>query len=129
MSIRGPLSGVIFLLAQEQADEIAGMNDDPPGAFAALFRDAPDLARRTRELLESDEIDVGPEAVDPEDLELLESAAGVVVRREEDGTVSVQPYRSDDELAAAWSAVMVELEPSEPGSQAISSPESDDNPT
>ena len=127
--IRGPLSGVIFLLAQEQADEIAGLNGDPPGAFAALFRDGSDLARRTRELLETDQVDVGQEAVDPEELELLERSAGVIVRREEDGSVTVRPYRSDDELAAAWSAVMVELEPGEPGSPLARSPESDDNPT
>lgn len=129
MSIRGALSGVIFLLAQEQADEIAGMNGDPDGTIAALFRDGPDLARRTRELLETEEVDVGLDAVDPGDLAALEDSAGVIVRRDEDGAVDVQPYRSDDELAAAWSVVMVELEPGEPGSPTVLSPESDDNPT
>lgn len=53
----------------------------------------------------------------------------MIVRRDEEGAVGVQPYRSDAELAAAWSAVMVELEPREPGSPDACSPESDDNPT
>jgi len=32
-------------------------------------------------------------------------------------------------VAAAWSAAMVELEPAEPGSPVVRSPESDGNPT
>ena len=111
MSIHGPLSGVIFLVAQEQADEIAGLNQARTNAFAALFRDGPDLARRTRDLIETEQIDVGAEAVEPEDWAALERSAGVIVRRNDDGKISVQPYDSDDDLAAAWSAVMVELEP------------------
>lgn len=129
MSIRGPLTGVIFLLAQEQADEIAGVNGVTEDGFAALFRDGPDLARRTRELLETDEVDVGPDAVEPEEWRALEESAGVIVRRDAEGTVTVEPYPTDAELAAAWSAVMVELEPGEPGSPAAQSPESDENPT
>jgi hypothetical protein len=129
MSIREPLAGVIFLLAQEQADEMAGVNDAGMDGFAALFRDAPDLARRARELVETDEVDVGPEAIEPEQWEVLETSAGVVVRRHPDAGVTVEPYPTDAELAAAWSATMVELEPGEPGSPAVRSPESDDNPT
>lgn len=129
MSIREPLAGVIFLLAQEQADEMAGVNDDGTDGFAALFRDGPDLARRARELIETDEVDVGPEAIEPEQWEALESSAGVIVRSDPAGGVMVEPYPTDAELAAAWSAAMVELEPAEPGSPAAQSPESDDNPT
>jgi hypothetical protein len=129
MSIREPLAGVIFLLAQEQADEMAGVNDAGADGFAALFRDGPDLARRARELVETDEVDVGPEAIEPEQWEVLETSAGVVVRRHRDAGVTVAPYPTDAELAAAWSATMVELEPNEPGSPAARSPESDDNPT
>ena len=129
MSIREPLTGVIFLLAQEQADEMAGVNDVGAEGFAALFRDGPDLARRVRELVEGDEVDVGPEAIDPDQMQLVEQSAGVVLRREADGAVTAEPYPTDADLAAAWSAVMVELEPDEPGSPAAQSPESDDNPT
>lgn len=129
MSIQGPLSGVIFLVAQEQADEIVGLNQTRAQAFAALFRDAPDLARRTRDLIQTDQIDVGPEAVEPEDWAMLERSAGVIVRRDNGGKVTVQPYESDDDLAAAWSAVMVELEPNEPGSPHVRTPEADENPT
>lgn len=129
MSIREPLTGVIFLLAQEQADEMAGLNDVGADGFAALFRDGPDLARRARELLETDEVDVGSDAIDPEQWQLIEESAGVVVRRDPDGTVTVEPYPTDADLAAAWSAIMVELEPGEPGSPPAQSPESDDNPT
>ena len=129
MSIREPLAGVIYLLAQEQADEMAGLNDVGADGFAALFRDGPDLARRARELLETDEVEVGTEAIEPEQWQLVEQAAGVVVRREPDGAVTVEPYPTDADLAAAWSATMVELEPGEPGSPRAQSPESDDNPT
>lgn len=116
MSIHGPLSGVIFLLAQEQADEIAGLNQNGGDEFAALIRDGSDLARRTRDLIETDQVDVGAEAVEPDDWASLERAAGVIVRRDPEGKVTVEPFETDDDLAAAWSAVMVELEPEEPGS-------------
>lgn len=129
MSIREPLAGVIFLLAREQADEMAGVNDAGADGFAALFRDGLDLARRFRELVETDEVDVGPEAIEPEQWEVLETSAGVVVRRHPDAGVTVEPHSTDAELAAAWSATMVELEPGEPGSPAARSPESDDSPT
>lgn len=89
MSIREPLTGVIFLLAQEQTDEM----------------------------------------IEPEQWQMVEESAGVVVRRDPDGTVTVQPYPTDADLAAAWSAIMVEYEPGEPGSPPGQSPESDDNPT
>lgn len=98
-------------MAQEQADEIAGLNQNRTDEFAALFRDAPNLARRTRDLIETDQVDVGPEAIEPEDWAMLERSAGVIVRRDNGGKVTVQPYESDDDLAAAWSAVMGELEP------------------
>ncbi len=111
MSIREPLSGVIFLLAQEQADEMAGLNDVGAKGFAALSRDGPDLARRTRELLETDQVDVGADAIEPEQWQAVEQSAGVVVRRDADGALTVEPYPTDADLAAAWSAVMVELEP------------------
>lgn len=91
MSIHGPLSGVIFLVAQEQADEIAGLNQSDTNEFAVLFRDGPDLARRTRDLIETDQVDVGADAVEPEDWVMVERAAGVIVRRDNDGKVTVQP--------------------------------------
>ena len=109
MSIREPLAGVIFLLAQEQADEMAGVNDAGADGFAALFRDGPDLARRARELVETDEVDVGPEAIEPEQWEVLETSAGVVVRRHPDAGVTVALHPTDAELAAVLNWTLQEF--------------------
>lgn len=122
------LAPVLLTLAQEGADEVAGPEVEEGHLWAALLRDGADIARRTREALEDAQTN-GEPVVDPEELRALEAAAGVIVMREREGAVSAQPYASEEDLAAAWSTLLADLEPSEPGSAAVGSPEADENPT
>lgn len=124
-----PLDRVIFALAQERADEIAGLDEEEGNLWAALLEDGPEVARRSRELLEAGHIEIGQDAIDPEEWASLEHAAGVIVTRDNEGAISVQPYRSEDDLAAAWATLMADLEPGEPGPATVATPEADDNPT
>lgn len=124
-----PLAGVLAMLATEGADEEAGPDEERGHMWAALFRGGPELAGRARETVESGAVDVRPEEIPPESWALLEAAAGVVVMQDVSGRVVAQPYEADDELAAAWSAVMADLEPGEPGAPTVQSPDADENPT
>jgi hypothetical protein len=124
-----PLDEVIFALAQDEADEVAGLDREEGNLWAALLQDGADIARRARELIDAGHTDVRHDAVDPDDWTALEQAAGLIVMRDNDGSIGVQPYRSEDNLAAAWVAVMADLEPEEPGSARVVSPDADDNPT
>ncbi|MGQ0570031.1 MAG: hypothetical protein ACT4P5_10965 [Armatimonadota bacterium] len=128
-SIGQPLAAAIFALAQEAADEVAGPGGDTGSFWAGLIRDGPDLVRRLREHLAVGGLDVDAESIEPGDWDTLDKAAGVIVMREDSGEIAVQAYRADDDLAAAWTAILVDIEPSEPGSPAAQSPEADDNPT
>lgn len=124
-----PLDEIIFALAQEEADEVAGLDREEGNLWAALLQDGSEVARRARELIEAGQTDVSPTAIDPDDWATVEQAAGVIVMRDNEGTIAVQPYGTEENLAAAWSAMMADLEPGEPGSSSVRSPESDDNPT
>ncbi len=122
------LAPILLTLAQDGADEIAGPEIEEGHLWAALLRDGAEIARRTREVLEDAQAN-GEPAVDPGELRALEAAAGVIVTRESEGAVTAQPYASEEELVAAWSTLLSDLEPSEPGSAAVGSPEADENPT
>jgi hypothetical protein len=128
-AIGEPLSRVIYELATDQADETAGPELEDNSAWAALFRDGPDLASRILEMKDAGQLDVDPEALTGSDWAALERSAGVIVMRDAEGILTVRPYESEDDLAAAWSAVMADLEAGEPGSPTVASPESDSNPT
>jgi hypothetical protein len=122
------LAPILLALAQEGADEVAGPEVEEGHLWAALLRDGAEIARRTREALEDAQTN-GEPPVDAGELRALEAAAGVIVTRESEGAVTAQPYASEEELAAAWSTLLADLEPSEPGSAAVGSPEADENPT
>lgn len=124
-----PLDEVIFALAQEEADEVAGLDREEGNLWGALLQDGSEVARRARELIEAGQTDVGFDAIDPEDWTAIEQAAGVIVMRDNEGAIAVQPYGSEENLAAAWATLMADLEPGEPGAATVKSPEADDNPT
>ena len=124
-----PLDEVVFALAQEEADEVAGLDREEGNLWAALLQDGSEVARRARELIEAGQTDLTLAAIDPDDWATVEQAAGVIVMRDNEGAIAIQPYRTEENLAAAWAALMADLEPGEPGSPSVKSPESDDNPT
>lgn len=124
-----PLDEIVLALAQEEADEVAGLDREEGNLWAALLEDGSEVARRARELIEAGQTDFALTDIDPDDWSTLEQAAGVIVMRDNEGAIAVQPYRTEENLAAAWAAMMADLEPGEPGSASVKSPESDDNPT
>jgi hypothetical protein len=128
-SIGPRLDEVIHRIAQDRADEVTGLDQEEGNLWAALLSDGPDLARQARDLLADGEFEFGGDAIDPDDLAALEIAAGVIVTRDNDGNLSVQPYQAEEDVAAAWSAVLADVEPGEPGPPSVASPEADDNPT
>jgi hypothetical protein len=128
-SLGEPLEQVIYTLAEEGADEVVGPSEGPDSLWAALMRDGSEIVHSVREHLAGDEASVDAGAIEPGDWNVLEQAAGVIVMREGTGRVSVQAYRADEDLAAAWTAILADVEPDEPGSAAVKSPDADDNPT
>lgn len=124
-----PLDEILLALAQEEADEVAGLDKEDGNLWAALLEDGSEVARRARELIEAGQTDFTFSDIDPDDWSTVEQAAGVIVMRDNEGAIAVQPYGTKENLAAAWSAMMADLEPGEPGSPSVKSPESDDNPT
>jgi hypothetical protein len=128
-SIGPRLDELIYRLAQDRADEVTGLDQEAGNLWAALLRDGPELAQEARDLLKAGEFEFGTESVDLDELAALDRATGVIVMRDNGGALSVQPYESDEDLAAAWSAILADVEPGEPGAPTAASPESDENPT
>ena len=126
----GPrLDELLYRLAQDRADEVTGLDQEEGNLWVALLRDGSALAQEARDLLKSGEFEFGTESVDLDELAALDRATGVIVARENSGALSVQPYESDENLAAAWSAMLADVEPGEPGAAAAVAPDADDNPT
>jgi hypothetical protein len=121
-----PLSMVIYAIAQEGSDEEAGGTSDD--LWAGLLRDGPDIADRARDLVQTEDADSEQEEIDESTWAQLEKSAGVIVTRDIRGGVSVQTFRSEEDLMSAWNALEAELKPSESGS-VVRTPESDDTPT
>jgi hypothetical protein len=128
-SIGPRLDELIFRVAQDRADEVTGLDQEQGNLWAALIRDGPELAQEARDLLKNGEFEFGTESVDLDELAALDRATGVIVTRDNVGALSVQPYESDEDLAAAWSAILADVEPGEPGAPTAMAPDADDNPT
>ena len=73
--------------------------------------------------------EVQPRGIDPAELSDVRAATGMIVTRDAEGDIAVRSFDSPDELAAAWSAIMVELAPAEPGAPTVGPADSDNNPT
>src|SRR5579863_1863601 len=109
-TIAPPLTGVLYTMAEEGADEeTTDLSDD---MWAGLLRDGADVARRIEEGLAADAAPIGRGDVDPDDLAALRESAGVIVTRDHRrGRVSAAAYPDENELLAAWTAIVMELEP------------------
>jgi hypothetical protein len=110
-TIAPPLRDVLYTMAEEGADEeTTDLSED---VWAGLMRDGADVARRIEEGLETDEALIEPDEVDPDDLAALREAAGVIVTRDHRrGRVTAAAFPDENELLAAWNALVAELEPS-----------------
>jgi hypothetical protein len=110
-AIAPPLTGVLYTMAEEGADEeTSDLSED---MWAGLMRDGADVARRVEEEIEAGDAPVAREDVDPDDLAAIRDAAGVIVTRDHRrGRVRAETYPDDNELLAAWKALVTELEPS-----------------
>jgi hypothetical protein len=109
--IAPPLTEMLYTIAEEGADEEA--SDFSEDVWAGLMRDGADVARRVEEEIEAGDAPVGREEIDPDDLAAIRGAAGVIITRDHRrGRVNAETYPDENELVAAWNALMVELEPS-----------------
>jgi hypothetical protein len=121
---------ILYEIAQEGGEDEAGPGPQSQDLWAVLLRDGEDLAAQAREYLSLADTDVAEADLDDDDWRILEAAAGVIVTKDATGEVRVQAHDTEADLAAAWSALMSELSPEEPGAPTVVSPEeSDDNPT
>jgi hypothetical protein len=110
-AIAPPLSDVLYTMAEEGADEET--SDLTEEVWAGLMRDGADVARRVEEEMDAGDVAVSRDEVDPEDIAAIRDAAGVIITRDHRrGRVTVETYPDENELLAAWSAIMAELEPS-----------------
>ena len=122
-----PLSQVLYAIARDQADEEAESAN--LGVWAGLVRDVETAADRVPEASLAVDSDVKPADIDTAELSQLRDCSGMIVTRDAAGAIAVRSFESPDELAAAWSAILVELTPGEPGAPTATVPESDNNPT
>jgi hypothetical protein len=109
-AIAPPLSDVLYLMAEEGADEeTSDLSED---MWAGLMRDGADVVRRLEEGMEAGDAPVAREDLDPDDLAAIRDAAGLIVTRDHRrGRVAAETYPDETELLAAWNALIVELEP------------------
>jgi hypothetical protein len=126
-TVSAPLSEALYAIAREQSDEEVESAD--LGMWAGLLRDVETVADRVPETSLAGDSGVDPRDIDTAELSHLRTSSGMIVTRDVDGAIAVRSFDSPDELAAAWSAILVELAPSEPGAPTTATPESDNNPT
>lgn len=98
------LARMLYAIAEDGSDD--EINDSNADTWAGLLRDLSDVASQLPE--------VDPDGqADPEEVALLENAAGVIVTRSNPtGTVSARLFEDDDDLEAEWTALKADLEPS-----------------
>jgi hypothetical protein len=110
-AIAPPLSDVLYTMAEEGADEeTSDLSED---MWAGLMRDGADVARRVEEEMEAGDVAAVREEVDADDLAAIRDAAGIIVTRDHrQGRVNAESYPDENELLAAWNALVTELEPS-----------------
>jgi hypothetical protein len=126
-TVATPLSEALYAIAREQSDEEVESAD--AGLWAGLVRDVETAADRVPETLLAGDSGVKPGDIDLADLSKVRASSGMIVTRDAGGEIAVRSFDSPDELAAAWSAILVELTPNEAGAPTATTSESDSNPT
>ena len=122
-AIAPPLTDVLYTMAEEGADEET--SDLTEDVWAGLMRDGADVARRVEEEMDAGDAAVSRDEVDPDDLAAIRDAAGVIITRDHRrGRVSADTYPDENELLAAWNAILAELEP---GALEVEETEMDDS--
>ncbi|HET7265136.1 MAG TPA: hypothetical protein VFL28_10740 [bacterium] len=112
-AIAAPLTDVLYMMAEEGADEET--SDLTEDTWAGLMRDGADVARRVEEEIDTGGVTVPRENVDPDDLNAIRAAAGVIVTRDHRrGRVNAETYPNESELLVAWTAIVTELAPGSP---------------
>lgn len=109
-TIAPPLTDVLYTMAEEGADqETSDLTED---MWAGLMRDGADVARRVEEEVDADNAAVSRDEIDPDDLVAIRDAAGLIITRDHrHGRVSAETYPDENDLLAAWEAIVAELEP------------------
>jgi hypothetical protein len=125
-TVSGPLSQALYAIAWEQSDEEVESAD--LGVWAGLLRDAEAAADRVPETSLAGDAEIRPEEIDAGELSGLRASTGMIVTRDVEGNVAVRTFTSLDELAAAWSAILVGLGPSDAGAATVRAAESGDAP-
>jgi hypothetical protein len=125
-TVAPPLSEALYAIALEQSDEEVESADT--GMWAGLVRDVETAADRVPETSMAEDSGVKPGDIDLTELSQVRASSGMIVTRDAGGEIAVRSFDSPDELAAAWSAVLVELAPNEPGAPTATAPDSDSNP-
>src|SRR5690348_7791045 len=112
-TVSSPLSEALYEIAREQSDEEA--ESATLGVWAGLIRDVETAADRVPETSLAGNSGIKPGDIDTAELSHLRASSGMIVTRDADGAIAVRSFESPDELAAAWSAILVELTPVEAG--------------
>lgn len=129
-TVTAPLSEALYAIAREQSDEEVESAD--VGMWAGLVRDVETAADRVPETSLAGDSGVKPGDIDLAELSQVRASSGMIVTRDAGGEIAVRSFDSLDQLAASWSAILVELtpgEPGEPGAPTATTPELDNNPT
>jgi hypothetical protein len=83
--------------------------------MGGLLRDANASADQVPEAALTGDVDFKPGEIDPGELARLRASAGLIVTRDTDGDIKARAFPTHEELAAGWSAILVELSPSAEG--------------
>ena len=126
-TVSSPLSEALYAIAREQSDEeVESANF---GVWAGLVRDVETAADRVPETFLAGDSGVKLGEIGSGDLSQVRASSGMIVIRDAGGEIAVRSFDSADALAAAWSAILVELTPDDPGAPIVTTPESDNRPT
>jgi hypothetical protein len=121
------LRQALYEIARDQADEEVESADQ--GIWAGLIRDTNSIVDEIPDVALSGDTEVRPGVLDPGELAEIRSSAGLIVTKDVEGQITVHNFPSQEELAAAWSALLVELAPNEAGAPGAAASESEENPT
>jgi len=111
--VSAPLGAILYVIAREQADE--QMESADHGVWAGLIRDAGTAADLVPKTALNGEAGVRHGPIEADELSELRGSAGLIATLDSAGATAVRAFLTEEELAAAWSAILVELNPPRKG--------------